>query len=504
MRSSLLFYDRIQHMNNLLKAVGLCALLCMPFIARAQIVISEIMYDLQGPDTDREWIEIQNTSSSDVDISLLRFGEGTTNHKLAVVQGNQIVPPGGYAIIVEKLESFKTDWPQFGGTIFDSSFSLSNTGETLVMRDADLKDIDTVSYTADKGGAGDGRTLQKVAGSWVAGMPTPGAANVASAAPASAPPPPSSPPTPTSSPSSGAATTGSTASSVSPPLAKSIRPVIDTSITTIVGGRADFRGSAYGFENKPLENVRFLWNFGDGGIAEGEHVLHTYSFPGRYEVVLSVASGEFSGTVHGTIEAIQADVRFSRMTQNGEAAYIVYNNLKENIDLSGWRIVAGETTFSLPERTFVVSQGRAVFPAKLVGLSAVAMSFSLLYPNGTLTAMGADEQVFPAVSVQMPTEPANLLVQTPVVKKETAIKSTLKKKIVSGKKEEVAVVEHAVATQTEPISELAAVDRRYSVGAGDNASVYKWLFVLTLLIALGAGAAVSLRKKEDDSITLVD
>ncbi|TSD00358.1 MAG: cellobiohydrolase A [Parcubacteria group bacterium Greene1014_15] len=487
-------------MNNLLKIALLCVLFCVPIFAHAQIAISEIMYDLEGSDENREWIEIQNTSSLDIDVSLWWFFEEGRNHKLAAVQGNQILSPGDHAIIVQKLENFKADWPQYGGVIFDSSFLLKNTGETLVMRDTELKDIDAVSYTADQGGAGDGRTLQKVGGSWVAGMPTPGAANIASAAPVSAPPPSFSSPAPTPSPSSSG---GNTAPSASPLVPKSIRVVIDTSATTMVGGRADFRGSAYGFENKPLENVRYIWNFGDGSVAEGEHVLHTYSFEGKYAVVLSVASGEFSATAHVTVEAIQALVRLSRILKNEESAYVVYNDLRETIDLSGWRIVSGETSFTLPQHSFVVSQGKAVFPVKTTGLSTDVTSFSLLYPNGALSVVGTEEQTVTAISVQVRTEDANLVVQTPVVKKEAAaMKSTAKKKALPKKTKDTVPLEIALATETARIvstTEQAALGR-----VGGNAFPYTWLAALVALISLGAGAAVYLRRKGDDTITLID
>ncbi len=493
-------------MKKILLVVGFLGL---PGIAYGQVVITEIMYNLEaGSDTGREWVEIQNTSSGDIDFSLWRFAEGETNHKVVMVQGNAQLPPGGYAILVEKFESFKADWPQFSGTVFDSSFSLSNTGELLAVRDADLKDVDSVLYSTDAGGAGDGRSLQKVGGTWVAGMPTPGAANAASSAPSpvSSPTPvtpsPVSGSSPTSPPSSSGGTTGSPAPSAPLPLRKSIRAVIDTSTTAVVGGRVDFRGFAYGFENKSLENVRFLWNFGDGGTGEGQHVLHTYSFPGKYAVVVSVASGEFSATAQVMIEEMQADVALSRIFQNGETAYIVLNNLKENIDLSGWRIIADDTVFMLPERSFVVPQGKALFPAKTTGLPAAAASFSLVYPNGVTAATGADEQASAVVSLRVPIESTNLIVQTPVVKKEVLTKSVTKKKATSVKKKEVVPPESDVATRTE---EVISIQEQAAMGhVGGTSSLYKWLGGLIVLIAASSGAAVYLRRREDDSITLID
>ena len=91
-------------------------------LTHAQVVITEIMYDLEGSDTGREWVEVQNVSAQAIDFSLWRFFEGETNHKIEVVQGDAIISPGSYAVLADNSEKFKADWPQFSGTIFNSSF----------------------------------------------------------------------------------------------------------------------------------------------------------------------------------------------------------------------------------------------------------------------------------------------------------------------------------------------------------------------------------------------
>ena len=95
------------------------------------------MYDLKdGSDDGREWVEIYNDGNVPVDLSTARFFEADTNHKIKLAQGSASVNAFGYAIIVSNLVKFKTDWPNFNGVIYDSSFSLSNSGETLVIKDS--------------------------------------------------------------------------------------------------------------------------------------------------------------------------------------------------------------------------------------------------------------------------------------------------------------------------------------------------------------------------------
>ena len=41
----------------------------MPHSAYASVIISEIMYDPQGTDTDHEWVELYNSGSDAVEIT---------------------------------------------------------------------------------------------------------------------------------------------------------------------------------------------------------------------------------------------------------------------------------------------------------------------------------------------------------------------------------------------------------------------------------------------------
>ena len=61
--------------------------------------------------------------------------------------------------------------------VIDTVMSLGNTSETLKIIDASEIVADTVSYNSSTGANGDGKTLQKVSGLWIAAAPTPGAQN---------------------------------------------------------------------------------------------------------------------------------------------------------------------------------------------------------------------------------------------------------------------------------------------------------------------------------------
>ena len=163
--------------NNLLLFAG--AMLVAPFFVHAQIVITEIMYDLpSGSDSGREWIEVYNAGAVAIDLTKLRLSENGTNHKIVAALGGSTLAPAAYAVIADNPENFKTDWPQFPGQLFDSAFSLSNDGETIGLRDASSTEIASVTYSNGWRAAGDGNSLNRMPNDqdvFIARRPSPGA-----------------------------------------------------------------------------------------------------------------------------------------------------------------------------------------------------------------------------------------------------------------------------------------------------------------------------------------
>jgi hypothetical protein len=172
--------------------------LVFPSIAVAlgePIKITEIMYDLEGSDTDREWIEIKNMSSADVDLSGWKFFDGS-NHILNAPptnggQGSLIITPGSFAVIAQSAVTFLSEHTSYDGIVIDSVVGLVNTGDTIRLLDATNQVVDEVVYSSSVGAAGDGNSLSWYQTGWVSAVPSPGADTAGSAPPS---PPPSSPP----------------------------------------------------------------------------------------------------------------------------------------------------------------------------------------------------------------------------------------------------------------------------------------------------------------------
>lgn len=159
------------------KIILLAFLVFLPQITNAQVIITEIMYDLEGTDSDREWVEIYNGTNDAIDLTNYYFYESGVSHRLS---GEGLLNPNQYAVIVDSVDKFLEDWSDYSGLIFDSSFALSNSGEELIIQDSQKNNLDSVSYNPDMGANGTGNSLQLIDGVFAPGSPTPGEENVSS------------------------------------------------------------------------------------------------------------------------------------------------------------------------------------------------------------------------------------------------------------------------------------------------------------------------------------
>ena len=157
-------------------------LIFIPGVTFADVIITEIMYNLPGDDTGREWIEVKNTGPVR-NLTDWKFYENGENHRITYIQGgtsaNGSMFTNEYAVIAASSSQFLIDYPSFQGKLFDSSFSLHNTGETFEIRYPDGAMVsDSVTYASSQGADGDGKSLQRQSnGSWLAASSTPGLDN---------------------------------------------------------------------------------------------------------------------------------------------------------------------------------------------------------------------------------------------------------------------------------------------------------------------------------------
>lgn len=127
------------------KRIVIILMLALPSAAQAEIVFGEVGYDVPGADEGREWVAIQNTGPGPLDLTGWKFFEGGVNHKLTPIF-DSVLPAGGGAVIVASADGYRADHPEYTGPMFKSSFSLSNNGETLSLKNASGTVMTTLTY----------------------------------------------------------------------------------------------------------------------------------------------------------------------------------------------------------------------------------------------------------------------------------------------------------------------------------------------------------------------
>jgi len=444
-----------------------------PLVVSADIRISEIMYDLaEGGDTGREWIEVYNNSSESINLSEWKLFEANVNHSLNIFQGSEVLLASGIAIIADNPSKFLIDNPSYSGVIFDSSFSLNNTGETLTIRDPELVDVHTVSYSSDLGGAGDGNSLHVFSGTLSASAPTPGlfggntdtSPNLAEDS--------------NDSSDSGdmSQETNSSSSTKSYPVEPQIKIIPPKNKTVLVGADTSFEAKVYGIKGGLIEDARVIWNFGDGGRSEGGNVLHNFRYPGKYVVFIDGASGEYSSTARLEVMAIKPEVFIKEIDSSLGAFILIRNDSSKDIDLSFWRLRTGDKYFSIPKNTYVLSKNEVAFASVYTSLDSRTQPIELMYPNGEVLHRYGEKAKEDIIVSKTNTAPPILKAPSPIseVKKEVNLASPA-----------VAEVFETNDIQTE--EDLFETEE-------DSEASNLWLFVFIILVALATFLVWFVRK----------
>src|SRR3954468_15167746 len=125
---------------------------------RAEVILSEIMYDPQNTDTNREWVELFNTGASAVSLSGWQFGLPSNNLWTTALPASASIGAGQALVLTPSTATLDSDWGSGLNRIQVSNFpSLTNdpnnnvADATLAIRNASSVIQDQVTYSDGSG-----------------------------------------------------------------------------------------------------------------------------------------------------------------------------------------------------------------------------------------------------------------------------------------------------------------------------------------------------------------
>ena len=329
------------------------------------VVFSEIFYDTPGTDSQEEWVEIYNGTSSTADVSGWTITDNNGSGSTFTIPGGTTIAPSTHITIAVNATGFNALYG-FDADVYGSIPALNNTGDALLLRDNTSTLIDAVAW---EGGASAG--TPNAWGSTSQPSATTGNSIVRTNLS-----------TDTDSFSDWSTLTGNGSPDVQPtnasPIAVANGPYAgDTgvAITFSSAGSSDPDGTI----------ASYLWNFGDGNTSTSANPTHSYASAGSYIATLTVtddlgATGSANANVTVTDVAgtgiVISEVFYDTPgTDSNEEWIEIYNNTGANADLSGWTISDNNGTGSI----YTIPNGTSILDATYLTIAINSAGFNALY-----------------------------------------------------------------------------------------------------------------------------
>jgi hypothetical protein len=380
--------------RNTVLMVLLCVIVCIPSVAgAADVSITEVMYDAPGTDTQHEWVEVYNNSGSTIDFSTWKFYEQETRHALAPM-GSSAFSHGVYAIIAENPTMFASDFPDYTGLVFDSSFSLKNDGEVLALWDGQDTEHFSTTYEVSAGGSGDGNTISAVGGVWSAGSPSPGQSHQNTTEQDTEV---SESFTNTTGSSSGKSKSSDFQSLDNEEERKSTREpgyygelVTPKQLTMSVSGEFELLVTRVDQAGREIRSPKgyINWNFGDGDSLQAavrDSVAHIYRQEGNYVVTAEYWTSTLGKEPTLSFMHTQHVVNPGLLITRGVDYVNIESQAPNPLDVSGWKISQGSNVFVFESGTYLPPGSKVPIYNEALGYIIDTRSAIIIhYPNNNL------------------------------------------------------------------------------------------------------------------------
>ncbi len=438
-------------------------------IAHADVIINEVAWMGTTGSQYGEWVELYNDSSSDVSLAnwkLYEAGGSTLIFTLSkTISANSfLVIERTTASSPDPLPSVNDESGSFGGS------GLSNTGEFLVLKDANNNTADSLDFSSGwpAGDADTKDTMQKSGSAWITAMPTPDAENKTSSSSGSG--------NGSGNGTGETETETTTPTKTTPVVVPTIKTKITAKTTALAGLALDMQGGATGFLGETLYYGKYFWNFGDGDSTETKSIdkfTHTYFYPGDYNVILEYYRTDNLETPDATdkmtIKVTAPSVSISAVGNSSDFFVELSNSSDVDVDISKWMLVSGMKNFTFPKGTTLQAKKKMTVSSKITQfIQSDAQGLKLLFPTGEV-----------AYNYGAP----RLLARSAKSSSSLSVAKT-ENKIASAPTENLQVL---------PQSLTASVAETES-GSGASSSFWIWMSGFIILLGVASGVVWFMRK----------
>ncbi|MBI3233326.1 MAG: lamin tail domain-containing protein, partial [Bacteroidetes bacterium] len=105
---------------------------------KQDVVISEINYKSASSADAGDWVELHNSTQSNIDISHWHFKDDNDSDDFVIPSGT-VLPANGYLVLASSLSKFQKEFPNVNNVVGSFNFGLSSGGELLQLYDSNYQ-----------------------------------------------------------------------------------------------------------------------------------------------------------------------------------------------------------------------------------------------------------------------------------------------------------------------------------------------------------------------------
>lgn len=130
-------------------------------------------------------------------------------------------------------------------------------------------------------------------------------------------------------------------------------------------------------KNTTKTNVELNWSFGDGFVATGPLVSHTYKYPGEYLVILNAKAGDIYSVSRLKVKVFEANI----LIEDGGEYLEIKNESNSEINLFNWRVESGGRGFIFQPNTIILPRATIKLDKNLLTMKGLDNSLGIVLKN---------------------------------------------------------------------------------------------------------------------------